>query len=438
MSRRVAKSLRMQLFFTVLISIAVGVLTFVLAFTLGNTGLDRTVYGNSFSGKKTAQQFERLQSYVEEEAISEDNIQRIGEWCDRRRKVYLIIYKDDELLYESPFLGGRKNKLNVQELSPDMEDPENEYTLTLQGDVKVRSFLYYYAGDAFYFWMLAISGMLAFIAFSLCFISLVNRKISYIKLLQEELDILSGGQLEYAVTISGCDELGELALGIEQMRRSIIKHQEIENQIRSSNSELITAVSHDLRTPLTSLLAYLEIIERKKYSDEEQMYTLIHKSIGQTMRIKNMADKLFEYFLVYATEWESADMEAIDADQLFQQILEEYAYSLESSGLKVEMDFAEVSGQINVNIELLQRALDNLYSNLLKYATSQQPIHFAYKREDSHFLLSISNAISSKREMRESTSIGLKTCRRIIEYHGGSFLASEENGIFTVKIELPL
>ncbi|MBR6628987.1 MAG: argininosuccinate synthase, partial [Bacteroidaceae bacterium] len=98
----------------------------------------------------------------------------------------------------------------------------------------------------------------------------------------------------------------------------------VEQQMRSANSELITAMSHDLRTPLTSLLAYLEIIERKKYVDEEQMYSLIHKSIGQTMRIKNMADKLFEYFLAYATEWEEAEMEFVDADMLLEQILGEY------------------------------------------------------------------------------------------------------------------
>ncbi len=431
------QSLRMQLLCAVLISFFIGVLIFTITFLFGTLFLDRTVYGNSFAEKMADQQFAKLQNYVNEEAISLNNLHRLNAWCSRGEKVYLTLYKDNVLIYEFPFSGEKKSEKNILQFSPDMEDPNNEYMLILQEGVKVRSFLYYYAGDIFYFGMMILSGVFAFLAFSLCFITLINRKVSYIKLLKQELDILSGGQLEYVVTINGKDELSELALGIDQMRRSIMKHQEIENQMRVANSELITAMSHDLRTPLTSLLAYLEIIERKKYCDEEQMYSLIHKSIGQTMRIKNMADKLFEYFLVYATEWESTTMELIDVDQLFCQILEDYAYSLESNGMIIEKEFFQVSGQIKVNIELLQRALDNLYSNLLKYANPQQTIKFSYKREDNNFFLFISNGICLNHKKKESTSIGLNTCQRIIEYHGGSFYIEEKKNRFHVTISIP-
>lgn len=77
------------------------------------------------------------------------------------------------------------------------------------------------------------------------------------------------------------------------------------------------------------------------------------------------------YFLANATEWEAVEMETVDADSLFQQVLGDYAYALESKGMGVETDFAQVSAKINVNTELPQRALDNLYSNLLKYAARQ-------------------------------------------------------------------
>ena len=356
----------MQLLCAVLISFAVSLAAFGIAFFLGNAMLDQTVYGHTFAETMADQHFSQLQEYVEEEHISLTNLQRLNPWCSRGDKVYLTIYQGDSLIYESPFSGRMRGDLNTQRYDPDLEDPENKYVLVLDGGVTVRAFLYYYSGDAFFYGLLIVSGLIAFFAFSLCFVSLINRKVSYINLLKTELDILSGGQLEYTVTVHGSDEIGELALGIDQMRRSILKHQELEDQMRSANSELITAMSHDLRTPLTALLAYLEIIERKKYADEAQMDQLIHKSISQTLRIKNMADQLFEYFLVYATDWENDDMEIVDADQLFQQILEDYAYSLESSGMKVQLQFSPVSGQIQVTLHLLQRALDNLYSNLRK------------------------------------------------------------------------
>ena len=438
MSRRISENLRLQLFCAVLISLLIGVAVFGISFLLGNVLLDKTVYGHSFADKMADQQFYKLQEYVEDEAISLNNLQRFNAWCSRGEKVYLTIYQDDALIYESQTSAKENTGLYEQEFDPNMEDPDNEYILTLHGDVKVRAFLYYYAGDAFYFWMTVISGLLAFAAFSLCFVVLISRKVSYIARLKKELDILSGGQLEYPVTITGKDELGELASGIDQMRRSIIRHQEVESQMRSANSELITAMSHDLRTPLTSLLAYLEIIQRKKYKDKQQMEELILKSIGQTMRIKQMADKLFTYFLAYATEGETAEPQTVDADPLFQQILRDYAYALESNGMSVGMNLARTDVKVKINTELLQRALDNLYSNLLKYAAPKSHILFTLDRQGSNLLLYISNVIRSNRETYESTGIGLITCKRIIEYHGGSFTANEIGHCFYVTISIPI
>lgn len=438
MIRKVSENLGLQLFCAVLISFLSGVMTFGVSFLLGNTVLNNTVYDLSFSEKMADQQFFMLQDFVEQEEISLDNLQRLNAWCSRGEKVYLTIYHDGLLVYESPFSGKVRTELNIQEYDPSEEDTDSRYTLVLHNDIKVRAFLYYYAGDAFYFWMTAISGLFAFAAFSLCFVVLIGRKVAYITRLKEELDILSGGQLEYPVTIIGKDELGELASGIDQMRRSIIRHQEVENQMRCANSELITAMSHDLRTPLTSLLAYLEIIERKKYTDEEQMQNLIRKSIGQTMRIRQMADKLFAYFLAYATEWENVDMETVDADQLFQQILGDYAYALESKSMTVETDFVQVSAKISVNMELLQRALDNLYSNLMKYADPKEVIRISYKRKGPCILLSISNRIRTDQVKTDSTCIGLITCRRIIEYHKGHFTTTENDNCFQVIVSIPV
>lgn len=427
--------LRRQLFCAVLISLLVGALIFATVYLLGNAFLDKTVYGHAFAQKMSDRYFQKLQSYVDTEEISLNNLSRLNVWCNRGEKVYLTLYQDDLLIYES---GEVKKVQSPQEFHPDMEDPENEYILTLRDDIKLRAFLYYYAGDAFYFLLLFLSGIMAFLAFSACFILLIGQKIKYIKRLREELDILSGGQLEYVVTIQGYDELGELASGIDQMRRSILRHQEVENQMRSTNSELITAMSHDLRTPLTSLLAYLELIERRKYADEEQMHQLIRKSINQTMRIKTMADQLFEYFFVYATEWETVEMERIEADTLFRQILEEYVDALESKNLNVELSFLPTSGWIMVNTALLQRALDNLYSNLQKYADPKDTIWVSYKKQEGMVSLSIHNGIDLNHGKKESTGIGLHTCRKILTKMGGEFCAKNDEDRFVVTIELPL
>ncbi len=438
MSKTVSKSLRAQLLASVLLSFAVAAITFSVLFFTGSIILEKTVYGKSFALQMSGKQSVKLQNYINEESISPDNLHRLNAWCSRGDKVYLTIYRDDILIYESPVSGVERNDVGTAFFDPEMEDPDNEYILTMQGDVKVRAFLYYYAGDAIYLWMTVLSGIAAFIAFSVCFIMMINKKVSYIKLLKRELDILAGGQLEYSVTVTGSDELGELASGIDHMRTSILNHMEIEKKMRTASSELITAMSHDLRTPLTSLLAYLEMVERRKCSDESQMYELIRKSIVQTMRIRDMADDIFEYFLVYDKAWDGAEMEATDANQAFGQIMEELSFSLKSEGFSLRESGFRLSGNIKINADLLNRVFDNIYSNLLKYADREQPVSFTCRNSQDHILLIISNRIAPAREKKESTNIGLNTCRRIIEYHGGTFLVSEEGGCFMITVALPV
>ena len=285
---------------------------------------------------------------------------------------------------------------------------------------------------------MVFSGLIAFLVFSLCFVAFVHRKLRYVKRLKAELDILAGGELNYPVTVKGLDELGELASGIDQMRRSILAHQSAEDQMRLANSQLVTAMSHDLRTPLTALLAYLELMDRGRYDGEEQLRYFISQSLGKTLQIKDMADKLFEYFLVYSSEWEPAELELVDADQVLQQFWGEYAFSLENEGFTVRTGFGQLNGSLRVNLDLLRRAFDNLYANLLKYADPDQPVEAVYRREGDLVRLTLVNHISPQRDKRESTNIGLNTCRRVLRYHGGTFSAGERDGQFQVTVTLPL
>ena len=436
MSRRISGSLSAQLLGGVLLSLLAAAAVFLLCFSLGTQVLDQTVYGEPFMDKMADRQFQSLQSYVTRERVTAKNLHRLNLWCSQGDKVYLVIYQNDTVLFDSSVSG--EEGPAPEEFDPAWESPDREYTLVLGDGTETRAFLYYYAEDIFYYWAAILSGLISFAAFSLCFIAFVHRKLRDIKRLKRELDILAGGDLNYPVTVKGMDELGELASGVDQMRRSILAHQEAEEQMRSANSQLVTAMSHDLRTPLTSLLGYLELLDRGKYDGEEQLRHFIRQSLGKTLQIKDMADKLFEYFLVYSSEWERPDMETADADGLFQQFWGEYAFSLESEGFTVELDFGELNGTVRVHMDLLRRAFDNLYSNLRKYADRGRPIRLSCRRVGSVARLELANAVSPRRDKRESTNIGLNTCRRIVQYHGGTFQTEEADGRFQATVTLPL
>ncbi|MGO5023132.1 HAMP domain-containing sensor histidine kinase [Lawsonibacter sp. LCP25S3_G6] len=434
MSKR--HSLGVQLFFDVLRSLLAAAAVFLVLFWGGDWLLTRTVYGESFTLQVTKQKFERLQEYVMEKEVTPENLRPLDIWCGRGNQIYLVIYENDRLIYESFYTS--QGQPPVEDYTPEMESPEREFALKLSDGTQTRAFLYVYAGEAYYYGTIFLSALGAFVTFSLCFIALIHRKLRYIQQLKKELDILAGGDLSYEVTVRGNDELGELADGIDQMRRSIAAHQAAEERMRLANSELVTAMSHDLRTPLTSLLAYLELMERGKYENQEQLSHFIRRSLEKTLQIKSMADKLFEYVLVYSSEWAAPCLEHRDGDELLQHLLGEYAFSLENHGFVVQQNFSPLQGQLQVNLELLRRMFDNLYSNLLKYADPAQPVELAYWRDGDKAHISLSNRVSPHRDKRQSTNIGLNTCGKILRCHGGSFSYREQGERFQVEVILPM
>lgn len=420
----------------VLLSMLVAALAFILFFAIGNFLLDHTVYGQDFAERMADRSFEKLQDFVTQEEITPQKLRRLNAWCASHESAYLSLYIDGEPVYESPIREDQEPDLEDSAL--EMENADQRYELTLSDGTVAEAFLYYFAAEAFYIWMSAISAALAFAVFSICFITLVHRKLRYIQKLKQELDILAGGELDYEVTVRGTDELGELASGIDNMRRSILNHQRAEDEMRAANSQLVTAMSHDLRTPLTSLMAYLELLDRDKANDEAQRKHLIHQSLSKVQSIKEMADKLFEYFLVYTSEWEQPEFELVDADEVMLHYWQEYAFSLESRGYTVHTRFYPLQGQIAVNTALLQRAFDNLFGNLLKYADDRQPIDVAIRRVNNEVQICVTNKVSPARNQRQNTNIGLNTCKRILSIHNGSFRSCEEGNIFSVELSLPV
>lgn len=442
MSKWISRNLSAQLFCCVLVSLLIAGLSFAMSSYIGVQILDHTVYGDAFLEQIADKQFDHLQEFVSEDDVTPNNLSPLYTWFRRSvgRKLYLVLYQNDHILFDSaaPVSTDGLPLLNPEQFDITLEDPDYGHDLVLSDGSVVQAYLYYYSGNMYYAWSTLFSFGVAFAVFSVCFISFVHRKLSYIKQLKQELEILAGGQLDFPISIHGQDEIGELALGIDQMRRSLIAHQESEDQIRLANSQLVTAMSHDLRTPLTSLLAYLELLDRKKYSDEEQLHLLIHKSLEQTMRIRSMADKLFEYVLVYASEWEHPELEPMDADEVFGQFWGEYAFSLESRQFTVKTSFGPLSGIIQVNPDLLRRAFDNLYSNLMKYADPSVPIEIDFHREGEQVHLLLKNGIPSQMDKKESTNIGLNTCKRILKYHNGSFETEVTEKCFCARVCLPI
>ena len=165
--------------------------------------------------------------------------------------------------------------------------------------------------------------------------------------------------MEYAVSVKGSDELGELAEGINRMRISILEREQKEAEARQANQELVTAMSHDLRSPLTSLLGYLEFLDEEETEDAAQQKHLSPPAGRRPCRSRRCQTVCLNIFLCTAEE--KPAMEPVNGAALFQQTVGESAFALEGLGFTVDFQMEEMKGIYYVSVDLFRRVVDNLF-----------------------------------------------------------------------------
>ena len=300
--------------------------------------------------------------------------------------------------------------------------------------VKVMYFPMYRAST----YIIYVSGVFSFLLFVSILYACIRGKTRYIALLSRELQAMEGGDLSSPVTIRGNDEITSLALDMEEMRKSFIERLAKEEEMTKRASELLTAMSHDLRTPLTSLIGYLDIVDLGKCASPEQAQKYIRSGREKAYQIKEMTDKLFEYFLVYQSSGEEIDTEIMDGGMLFSQLWAESALILETDGYIIHVKEPESEMLIEANVPFLRRVVDNIVSNIRKYADKAEPVLVSMRKEQGGFVFETVNAVGEKRESAESSGIGLKSCEKILSRHGGVFSAGVSDGMFTVSLSVPI
>ena len=124
----------------------------------------------------------------------------------------------------------------------------------------------------------------------------VSGYVRYIRQLSGEVAKLEDGLWSVDFTIKGEDELTDLARGLEHMKTVLLEKEETERNMKKAQNKLVLGMAHDLRTPLTALMAYLEIIKREPEHDKVKLY--VKKTVGKAIQIKNLSDQLFEFFLI--------------------------------------------------------------------------------------------------------------------------------------------
>lgn len=382
-------------------------------------------------------QVQELQSYIDRRGLSSRDIDKLDDWSVRNGSTMFIIYDRSRMLYSSyplvaPVYEGREN---VTETVP-AERWLPMYSLTFS-DKETTAMFYYNGVDAYYGKGCEILLFVSFALFPLFFFLSSRKIIRYILLLSGEIQAMEGGDLDHSITIQGDDELALLATSLDGLRLTLRQQQAEEAQAAAKVKSLITEMSHDLRTPLTTLLLYTEILRHHKYETEAQEGEYLAKIDGKARQIKQLSDNLFEYALVTRDTVVQLDAPT-RFSQIFEEPLAEMVEMLQQRGFACALELGSEDVLLTVRAQYIRRILDNIGSNLIKYADPARPIEVRFLRQEGRAGLVFRNHVLPAPPAVESTKVGLTSIETMMDKMHADCKIEQENEQFTMTLLFPV
>ncbi|WP_305153049.1 HAMP domain-containing sensor histidine kinase [uncultured Dubosiella sp.] len=260
----------------------------------------------------------------------------------------------------------------------------------------------------------------------------MDAQIGRIGALQFRVQAFALGDWKYAIEKKDGDELNQLGNDLESMRQSYLEKTKVEQDARAANQALITGLSHDLRTPLTVLKGYLEILELDRFQDESARARYIALANQKVDHIRVLSDRMFETALVQDKSVSVRRKPVLASDIV--QALKERIERLQSKGFIITSEMKTSVGSWTLDWTLFERIADNVFSNLEKYADPRHPIqiHFTIEKE----LRWVTVNRKRKSEQAEHHGIGLASVRQMIETQGGALTIEESKTTFKETIVL--
>ena len=245
----------------------------------------------------------------------------------------------------------------------------------------------------------------------------MKKRVQIIEKLTQDISYLENGDWTHAIGVEGQDELGRLAQQIDEMRLYAYENQQAERRASQANHDLITSMSHVIRTPLATLKRDLEILSLKKGEEERQAF-YIQRCLKKTDELIDLSEALFKQSLHVSDskELHMGKMAIQEIIALLNQIDD-----LKKRGYDIQFVDQTMHGCIEGNLPLVHRIFNNLSSNIIKYADKQKPIHILTKVEKGEFYIRFENYIASTKDV-ESNHIGLQSVQMSMKQLQGSCL----------------
>lgn len=292
-----------------------------------------------------------------------------------------------------------------------------------------------------------------FIIYFLLFIKRLVKDMTYIS--DRIIDIVDGKSDE-KIIIERQDEIGEIAGRINEMTEQINQLITSERDALQSNKDLIACVAHDLRTPITSVKGYLDLALDTKHYDLEQRQKYVRIAQTKANRLEYLIHDLFNYTKLTSGEI-TLHRSKIDLVQLVEQMMEEFYPLFQEEELECTTKYNISYLEMNMDGELIARAVQNLLSNAIKYGKDGKHVYVELECLEQEVQIRVTNyglvipeesikhlfdkfyRVERSRNVKTGgTGLGLNIAQEIVHLHGGRIQVTSGASGTCFTIALPL
>lgn len=288
----------------------------------------------------------------------------------------------------------------------------------------------------------------------------ISLAVSYLiplKRLRRAADTIAVGDLNFNIRTQGLDEIKELGKSFEYMRRKLEESRKREQYLKESHQQLIANMSHDLKTPITSVKGYVEALLDGKGNNPERMEKYLKTIQSKTIYLNAMINDLFLFSQLDLGEY-TLEKKLWDSAEFIKILMEPIQLWVEDAGWHFEIRTPIPKAPLYIDMMRISQVMENIVQNSLKYATMPGNLTVECAITNHYFCVSMSDTgigISqdalpyvfepfyreddSRSQKMGGSGLGLAICKKIVELHGGQVKAESELGKGTkITLYFPL
>lgn len=272
----------------------------------------------------------------------------------------------------------------------------------------------------------------------------------------EELHYIADGHFDHRIPFVVKTDLQKVIDSINALVDSTVASMEEERQIEQSKDDLITNVSHDIRTPLTSIIGYLGLLKSSELTEDQAKYIKI--AYDKALQMKALAEDLFEYTTLRSSTNNKLVLAPLHVNSMLEQVAAGFELEAEKKNITFDVVTRPRDLVIDADAKMIVRMLNNLISNALKYGHGATEINLIANKVNNKFVeLRVENngeqipkkslqkifdrfyRVESSRNLKTGgTGLGLAITKSIVDLHGGTIKCQSTAELTSFIIQLPL